>query len=170
MRRTNQRRMGPRPVSRQAQAARERLAFGSGPNTVPGHGLVDAALAREVKPTFATSAYAEPRDWGYGGLMAFTAVLMFRPQDTFPVLNPVHVAETCAIIGLAPMVLHRFGKRLPVFRITPETVGLMVLGATMVGTAPFSLWPGTVFGPDPNARRSRAACACRETGRGPMRR
>jgi O-antigen ligase len=142
MGRTSQRRTGPRAVSRRAQAARERLAFGSGPNTVPGHGLVDAALAREVKPTFATSVYREPRDWGYGGLMAFTAVLMFRPQDTFPVLNPVHVAETCAIIGLAPMVLHRFATRLPVFRITPETIGLMVLGATMVGTAPFSLWPG----------------------------
>ena len=87
-------------VARRAQAARERLTFGFGPDTVPGRGLVDAALAQEPKPTFATAAYAEPRDWGYGGLMAFTAVLMLRPQDTFPFLNPLHLAETCAIIEL----------------------------------------------------------------------
>jgi O-antigen ligase len=129
-------------VPKRAQAARERLAFGLGPDTVPGRGLVEAALAREVKPTFATAAYAEPRDWGFGGLMAFTAVLLLRPQDTFPVLNPLHLAESCAIIGLAPMILHRITQRLPVFRITPETVGLMVLGGVMLGTAPFSFWPG----------------------------
>jgi O-antigen ligase len=123
------------------QAARERLAFGLGPVTVPGRGLVDAARHREAQPTFATAAYAEPRDWGYVGLMAFTAVLLLRPQDQLPILDPLHLAEVFAIAGIAPMVLHRFARHLPAFRITPETIGLMVLGGVMIATVPFSVWP-----------------------------
>ena len=64
-----------------------------------------------TRPTFATAPYNEPRDWGYAGLLAFTAVLMPRPQDTLPFLDPFHLAEVCAIIGIAPMVLHRFAQR-----------------------------------------------------------
>jgi len=60
---------------------RERLLFNLGTGTVPSRGVVEAAIAEEAKPTFATAAYAEPRDWGYRGLVAFTAVLMLRPQD-----------------------------------------------------------------------------------------
>jgi O-antigen ligase len=128
--------------SKRSQAARERLAFTTGRPSVPGQALVDAALANDARPTFATAAYAEPRDWGYLGLMAFTAVLLLRPQDTIPALEPLHLAELFALVGIAPMLVHRFARRLPVFRITPETVALMVLGGVMLGTAPFSIWPG----------------------------
>ena len=76
--------------------------------------------------------------------IAFTAVLMLRPQDTLPILNPLHLAELCAIIGIAPMILHRFARRLPVFRVTPETIGLMTLGAVMLATVPFSIWPANI--------------------------
>jgi len=131
--------------SKQTQAARERLTFSGGARTVPGRGLVEAALLRDAKPTFATAAYAEPRDWGYGGLLAFTAVLLLRPQDTLPILNPLHLAELCAIIGIAPMIMHRFAQRLPVFRVTPETIGLMTLGAVMLATVPFSIWPSSAL-------------------------
>jgi O-antigen ligase len=131
--------------SKRTQAVRERLAFSYGQGTVPGRGLVDAALANDAKPTFATAAYAEPRDWGYLGLMAFTAVLLLRPQDTIPALEPLHLAEVCAIVGIAPMLLHRFARRLPVFRITPETTALMALGGVMLATTPFSIWPGGAF-------------------------
>jgi O-antigen ligase len=122
----------------------ERLAFNFGGGTVPGQRLIDAALAAEAKPTFATSAFAEPRDWGYMGLLAFTAALLLRPQDQFPALNAVHLAEICAIIGIGPMLLHRFTRQLPVFRVTPETMGLLALGVVMLATAPFSIWPGGV--------------------------
>src|SRR5258706_7509925 len=122
----------------------ERLAFNFGGGTVPGQRLIDAALAAEAKPTFATSAFAEPRDWGYMGLLAFTAALLLRPQDQFPALNAVHLAEICAIIGIGPMLLHRFTRQLPVFRVTPETMGLLGLGVVMLATAPFSIWPGGV--------------------------
>jgi len=123
-------------------SSREHLTFNFGRGTVPGKGAIDAALAADAQPTFATAAYAEPRDWGYLGLLAFTAVLMMRPQDQIPGLSSLHLAELCAAIGIAPMLLHRFARRLPVFRVTPETTGLMLFGLAILGTAPFSIWPG----------------------------
>ena len=120
----------------------ERLTFNFGGGSVPSRGLVEAALAADAEKTFATAAIAEPRDWGYFGLLAFTTVLLLRPQDTIPALTPLHLAEVCALVGLAPMMLHRFARRLPVFRVTPETTGLVVLGIAIVGTIPFSVWPG----------------------------
>jgi O-antigen ligase len=123
----------------------ERLAFNFGGGLVPGQRAIDAAIAAEAEPSFATSAYAEPRDWGYVGLLAFTAVLLLRPQDTFPSLGPLHLAEVCAFVGIGPMLVHRLARRLPVFRVTPETVGLLALGLVILLTAPFSIWPGGVL-------------------------
>jgi O-antigen ligase len=40
------------------------------------------------------------------------------------------------------MLLHRFARRLPVFRVTPETLALIGFGFVIIGTAPFSIWPG----------------------------
>jgi O-antigen ligase len=126
------------------QFMNERLAFNFGRGTVPAQCVIDAALAADAKSTFATSAYAEPRDWGYRGLLAFTAVLLLRPQDKFPALNPLHIAEICAFIGIGPMLLHRITRRLPVFRITPETMALIAFAGVILATAPFSIWPGGV--------------------------
>jgi O-antigen ligase len=75
-------------------------------------------------------------------LLAFTAALLLRPQDQIPALTPLHLAEVCAIIGIAPMLLHRFARRQPVFRVTPETSGLIIFGMAILATAPFSVWPG----------------------------
>lgn len=123
-------------------AGHERLAFNYGAGTVPGQRVIDSALARDAQPTFATASYAEPRDWGYVGLLAFTAVLLLRPQDQFKGLAVLHIAEICAFIGIGPMLLHRFARRLPVFRVTPETIGLLGFGMVILATAPFSIWPG----------------------------
>lgn len=124
---------------------RERLAFNFGGGTVPSRQIVEAAIARENKPTFATVPYNEPRDWGYAGLLAFTLVLMTRPQDTLPFLEPFHLAEVCAVLGIAPMLLHRFTSRQPVFRVTPETMALLGFGAAILATVPFAIWPGGAF-------------------------
>jgi O-antigen ligase len=122
---------------------REHLTFNlGGASTVPGRAAVEAALASAEQPTFVTAPYAEPRDWGYAGLLAFTAVLLLRPQDQLPGLGSIHVAEICALIGIGPMLLHRFAHRLPVFRVTPETIGLIAFGLVILGTVPFSIWPG----------------------------
>jgi O-antigen ligase len=127
------------------QFTNERLAFNFGRGTVPAQREIDAALAADAYPTFATSAYAEPRDWGYRGLLAFTAVLLLRPQDHVHALNSLHIAEVCALIGIGPMLLHRMTRRLPVFRMTPETLALMAFAAIIFATAPFSVWPGGVI-------------------------
>jgi putative inorganic carbon (hco3(-)) transporter len=109
-------------------------------NYRPGDTVTRPRIEEE---TFATTEVAtEPRDWGYLGLLAFTTVLLLRPQDRVPSLTSMHIAEICAFLGIGPMLIHRFTRRLPVFRITPETMGLIVLGVVIVATAPFSVWPG----------------------------
>jgi O-antigen ligase len=128
-----------RRPARTANGSRERLAFNFGPGMVPGR---TTDFAPEPEPSFATVPDAEPRDWGYMGLLAFTTVLLLRPQDTLPALNGLHLAEVFAIVGIAPMILHRLTRRLPVFRVTPETIGLAVFGFVMAATVPFSIWPG----------------------------
>jgi putative inorganic carbon (hco3(-)) transporter len=74
--------------------------------------------------------------------VAFTAVLFFRPQDDIPALGAVRIAELCAIAGIAPMLLHRLARRLPVFRVTQESIAVFLLGGVILATAPFSIWPG----------------------------
>jgi O-antigen ligase len=130
------------PASGRGGGIRERLTFNFGPGTVPSQG----ALTAQPEATFATAPYAEPRDWGYAGLLAFTAVLLLRPQDQIPGLSALHLAELCAIVGLLPMLLHRFARRLPAFKVTPETLGLLALGFAMIATVPFSVWPGGALG------------------------
>src|SRR5262249_58736177 len=110
------------------------LAFNFGGGIVPSQQAIDAALAADTRPTFATALFAEPRDWGYKGLIAFTAVLLLRPQDTFKALTPFHLAEVCALISIAPMLVHRLTRNLPVFRITMETVALIAFGGVIVVT------------------------------------
>ena len=101
-----------------------------------------ASRARVEEPSFATAAaVTEQRDWGYVGLFAFTLVLLLRPQDRVPALTSIHIAEVCAFLGIGPMLMHRFARRLPVFRVTPETMGLLLFGAAILITAPFSIWP-----------------------------
>src|SRR6266851_7503295 len=102
---TNQRPFSAAPPQGPGNA-RERLAFNYGPGTVPGRRAIDAAVAAGPEPPFATAAYAEPRDWGYAGLLAFTAVLLVRPQDQIPGLASLHLAEICALVGIGPMLLH----------------------------------------------------------------
>ena len=127
-------------------ARRERLAFNLGQNTVPGRSVIDAKIAADRETSFTTAFYVAPNDWGYFGLLAFTAVLLLRPQDQVPGLSALHLAEVCAVLGIGPMLIYRVARKRPVFRMTPETVGLLVLGAAILGTAPFSIWPGGSVG------------------------
>lgn len=119
----------------------ERLAFNDRRRGRWGSNIAGAPLASERVPTFATAAYAEPRDWGYVGLFAFTAVLLLRPQDQVPGLTSLHLAEVCVLIGIGPMVLHRLAYRLPAFKINAETVALFLFGMVMLAGVPTSVWP-----------------------------
>jgi O-antigen ligase len=114
--------------------AYERLTFNPAPAS-------DRSV-REDEYSFATAPESKPRSWGFTGLLAFTAVLLLRPQDHFPALAPLHLAEVFALVGIGPMLLHRFSHRLPGFRINAETIGMLVFGGVMLATAPFSIWPG----------------------------
>ncbi len=123
----------------------ERLTFNAGRDarrdapsldarpTVIESSTVDAAPAVE-RP--------ERRDWAFLLLLAFTAVVFFRPQDTLPALRFLHLAELCAIGALAAMVMSRLGRNQPITRVTPELVGVVTLGAIILITAMFSIWPG----------------------------
>src|SRR5437879_4912612 len=123
-----------RSIPMSGDSSFERLTFNLTPAT-------DRSV-RENEHSFATAPEATARNWGYTGLLAFTAVLLLRPQDHLAALEPLHLAEVCALIGIGPMILHRLGHRLPGFRINVETVALIVFAGVMLATAPFSIWPG----------------------------
>ena len=134
-----------RPPDR-AQASRERLAFNYGPGSVPSRRLVEAVLATEAEPTFATAAYRRTARLGVRRpVLPSPRCCCSARRITLPALGVLHLAELCAIIGIAPMLLHRFARRLPVFRVTPETIGLVVFGLAILATVPFSIWPGGAF-------------------------
>src|SRR5262249_42135547 len=71
---------------------------------------------------------------------------LLRPQDRVTALEPLHLAEIFAIVGIGPMLLHRLSHPVPGFRITVETVAIFVLTGIMLATAPFSIWPGGAIG------------------------
>jgi O-antigen ligase len=85
---------------------------------------------------------SEPRDWAFTWTLVFTAVLFFRPQDVFPPLQVLHLAELSAIAGLVSLFVGRLGRRQSLTRMTPEFVGVLALGAVILATAPFSIWFG----------------------------
>jgi O-antigen ligase len=87
------------------------------------------------------AAIREHYDWDYLWMIAFTAVLFFRPQDHFAALSPVHLAELTAIAGLVAMAARRMAAGQPIARINPEVVGVLALGAVILFTTPFSFWP-----------------------------
>jgi putative inorganic carbon (hco3(-)) transporter len=123
----------PPPQHSSALGSEERLAF-SFHNSVPAR--------RAGAATFATVPFSEPRDWGYSGLIGFTIVLLFRPQDDITPLQAIRPAELFALLGVAPMLMHRLAHRLPVFRVTRELIGVFALATVMIATVPFSIWPG----------------------------
>src|SRR3954451_5296408 len=128
----------------------ERLAFGYGTTGHNGDAPARAALPSPDATT--EQATASPRvgevgkreatDWAFTGLLAFTAILFFRPQEQFPPLNPLHLAEVSALLALAAMVTGRMQRGLSVTRYTPEVGGVVALGFTILATAPFSIWMG----------------------------
>jgi O-antigen ligase len=131
----------------------ERLAFGYGTSGHDGEaparvlmptgfpaGAGAAILPHAVAP--GRRARMERTDWAFSGLLAFTAILFFRPQEQISILNPLHLAEVSALAALAAMVFGRLRQGLSVTRYTPELGGVLALGLTILATAPFSIWMG----------------------------
>jgi O-antigen ligase len=130
----------------------ERLAFGGG--TSGGRDDMPARPRAADAPAVTAAApdavverqRSARRDWAFTGLMAFTALLFFRPQNELPFLGALHLAEIAALSGLAAMVMGRLRRGLPVTRVTPELVGVTALGAVILLTAPFAIWTGGAIG------------------------
>jgi O-antigen ligase len=135
----------------------ERLAFGYGTSghnggTPARSGAPEAAPTRPNDSGSTVQAQAPSRsrrllvsdkpDAAFIGLMVFTALLFFRPQDQIPALNALHLAELSAIAALGAMVTGRVSRGLTVSRVTPELSGVVVMGGIILFMAPFSIWPG----------------------------
>ena len=122
----------------------ERLTFNAGRSFAQP---IVAGRARRLKssppPASAAAAPARERyDWDYLWLFAFTTVLFFRPQDQVPGVELLHLAELTAIFGLAAMAVRRLRAGLPIAHVNPEVLGVVALGVVVLGSVPFSIWPG----------------------------
>jgi O-antigen ligase len=119
-----------------------RVGWGSGRGRI-GFGSRSARV--ESRKPVAAATRAARRDAGYAGLLAFTIVLLLRPQDHLPLLAPLHLAELAAIAGVVPMFWDRLSRELSPVPITAEIILLFAFGLVIVCTAPFSVWPGGVW-------------------------
>jgi putative inorganic carbon (hco3(-)) transporter len=126
----------------------ERLTFNirsspRGPVLVAGGRTARAAKAsaRLVRVRRGLAAARERYDWDYLWMLAFTALLFFRPQDHLAALESFHLAELTAIAGLAAMAVRRLHAGQPLVKINAEVIAVVLLGAIIVITIPFSIWP-----------------------------
>jgi hypothetical protein len=124
----------------------ERLTFSYG---TAAQAVVALELARRQTPVEApvrasTAPAAQDSDsgtdWGFRGLLLFTFVLFMRPQDHFPFLVPLHLAELAAIVALGGMAIRRVRLGLPVAPLLPDVGGVVALGLLILATLPFSIW------------------------------
>jgi len=125
---------------------RERLTFGNGIRrpVMPARAITTAAaLAHEPEP--ATLQNPDTWDWGWGGMLIFTVLLFFRPQDQIPGLQNSHISDIAAITGLGAMFAHNLSHRRPFTRITPELLGVLAFGLVIILTIPTSIWPTGAF-------------------------
>lgn len=128
----------------------ERLVFGYGTGGHNGEApkadgfrpKAATPVGKEVASAFSRKDEREPRDWAFLGLMAFTALLFFRPQDFVRPLGSLHLAEVAAVFALGALIARRLGRGLTVTRLTPELVGVFAFAGIMLATAPFAVWMG----------------------------
>lgn len=119
----------------------ERLAFGGAPELVrTAQPVLDVATPESIDTH---DVVAETRDRvAYRALLAFTLVLFVRPQDTFPILDPLHLAEVFGTFGILALVIGRLNRGAPIAKMTVELGAVLAFAGVMLATAPFSIWPG----------------------------
>ncbi|NWF71541.1 MAG: O-antigen ligase family protein [Nitrospirae bacterium] len=78
----------------------------------------------------------------FWSLMAFTAILLFSPQQYFPSLAIFRPALLAIGVGIGFFLLDRSVRRLPIVEWTLELKLIVVMVAWATVTIPFSLWPG----------------------------
>jgi putative inorganic carbon (hco3(-)) transporter len=131
----------------------ERLVFGYGTsrNTAPSEVLPVNAETRKAEEAPQRAASVQPQsaaaaenrtDWPYLGLMVFTAMLFFRPQDLITPLRMLPMAEIAALFALGTLITGRLGRGLPLSRTTPEVIAVLAFALCILALAPFSVWMG----------------------------
>jgi O-antigen ligase len=108
-------------------------------------GAASPHLEAPVAPPNVAAAFTLPlvrANVAYWGACVFTVLLFFRPQDTIPGLEVLHLSEVTAIIALSALAYSRVSVGLPLVNYTPELAGVLGLAVVMLATAPFSIWPG----------------------------
>lgn len=105
---------------------------------------------RDASPAAPIALAAEPEHdaLAFKTLLAFMFLLLVRPQDQFPFLTPLHLAEMTGGFALLAVLVGRLMRGVAASRMPRELVAVLVFAAVMVGTIPFSFWPGgsmTVF-------------------------
>lgn len=120
--------------------ATERLTFNPG---LPRASSATAKAPIEAAPQPVADSRAERYDRiAYRLLLFFTFVLMFRPQDTFPFLDPLHLAELSGTSAVLALAAGRLSRGQPVVTLSRELILMLAFAAWMLVTAPFSVWPG----------------------------
>jgi O-antigen ligase len=119
----------------------ERLTFGHvNLGAVPSRIKVAAALAHEPQKVKLTKLATW--DWGWGGLLIFSILLFFRPQDQIAALGAMHASDMAAAIGLGAMAFQNISRGKAITRMMPELAAVALLGAVILLTVPTSIWPG----------------------------
>jgi O-antigen ligase len=119
----------------------ERLTFGHGSHPpVPPRAATISDLAHEPKPVHLF--HLDTWDWGWGGILIFSILLFFRPQDQVAALGAMHISDLAAVVGLTAMVFLNVGRGLAITRMTPELGAVLALGTIILLTVPTSVWPG----------------------------
>lgn len=119
----------------------ERLTFGHvNLGAVPSRIKVAAALAHE--PPAVKLTKLATWDWGWGGLLIFSILLFFRPQDQIAALGALHISDMAAVVGLGALAFQNVSRGKPITRMMPEITGVALLGAIILLTVPTSVWPG----------------------------
>jgi O-antigen ligase len=119
---------------------RERLTFGGMRPAVRARGAVPTA--DEAPLPVVRLSRLDTWDWAWGGLLMFTVFLFFRPHEQVPLLDALHVGDLSAFIGLSAMAVLNLQRGRPLSRVTPELVGIFLLGVVILITIPTSHWAG----------------------------
>ena len=78
----------------------------------------------------------------FGGLVAFTAILLLTPQSWVPALKPLRLALVAGVVAIVAHLVDCALRRRPVVSSSRELVIAMALLGWATMTVPLSLWPG----------------------------
>ena len=75
-------------------------------------------------------------------LMLFTLLLVTVPQETFPILDPQHLALVAAVLAATSYVVDRVNRGRSLTVREPEIRLVLVLLGLALLSVPTSYWPG----------------------------